>query len=118
MPAQPIDILVIGKVLIVGKIVLQDEQQDNADGNSERKSEDVEHREKLILQKNTDKEFEVSLKHNGSGIYEDRMLFWSKKFELLNKGADRKNGEFVTILPDKFFALLNFEHITFRNDYL
>lgn len=65
MTTQAIDVLMIGKMLIVSKIVLENQQQDYAHGNAQCKAKNIEYGKKFIPEKNADKELEMSLKHDG-----------------------------------------------------
>jgi hypothetical protein len=45
------------------KAMLQDEQQNNASGDAQGQAENIQEREKFVLQGDTDKEFEGSAEH-------------------------------------------------------
>lgn len=54
----------ICKMLVIRKIMLKNEQQNNAHSNAQGKPENVEYGKEFILEENPDKKLEVSLKHS------------------------------------------------------
>jgi hypothetical protein len=65
MRSYPVDPFMIGMMLVVGKVILQDKQQNNAHGYAQGKAQNIEHGIEFVFQEYPDKEFEVVAEHGG-----------------------------------------------------
>ena len=50
-------------MLVIVKVVLENQQQDNTDGNAKRQTKDIQERKEFILQEYADKEFQMCTEH-------------------------------------------------------
>jgi hypothetical protein len=97
MSAYPEYSVIVCVVFVVGKVMLQDEQQNNAYGDAQGEAEDVQEREKFVFKEDPDEEFEVSAEHWGLEFY-IMMHFGSKRltWDYPNHQKNCKSGHIRT----------------------